>query len=75
MNRDKKPKKKGGFLGNLIKTVAFSALGPAGAALQLIDAISSGAKTDKEYKESIADIKKLGEPEREKNNNNKLFGI
>ena len=56
-----KPKKKGGFLGNLIKTVAFSALGPAGAALQLIDAISSGAKTDKEYKESIADIKKLAE--------------
>jgi len=57
----KKPKKKGGFLENLVKTVAFSALGPLGAGLQLIDAIASGAKTDKEYKESIADIKKLAE--------------
>ena len=57
----KKSKKKGGFLGNLIKGLAYSALGPVGAGLQLIDSIASGVKTDKEYKQYIDDIKKMAE--------------
>ena len=57
----KKSKKKGGFLENLVKTVAFNALGPLGAGFQLIDSIASGIKTDKEYKQYIADIKKMAE--------------
>ena len=56
----KKSKRGGGFGANLLKGLVFGALGPAGAALQLLDSVRTGILTDKDYKKYIDDLRELG---------------
>ena len=57
----KKSKRGGGFGANLLKGLVFGALGPAGAALQLLDSVRTGILTDQDYKKYIDDLRELGE--------------
>lgn len=46
---------------NLLKGLAYGALGPLGAALQLADSIYTGVKTDQDYQKYIDDLRELAE--------------
>ena len=50
----------GGFGANLLKGLVFGALGPAGAALQLLDSVRTGILTDQDYKKYIDNLRELG---------------
>jgi hypothetical protein len=56
----KKSERGGGFGANLLKGLVFGALGPAGAALQLLDSVRTGILTDQDYKKYIDNLRELG---------------
>jgi hypothetical protein len=57
----KKSKAGGGWGEKLLKGIIFGAMGPAGGAMQLLDSIYTGLKTDADYKKYIDKVKNLAE--------------